>query len=429
MAACCAFASLPHALVLRVFASLPVHARLRCAEVCRAWRAAVDDDDSLWQRVDLSATGGVSPRLASDRLLAAAVAKAGARLRSLDVSGAYLLSRAALLAAVAAAAATLQELRLSREGEGLADTEQLPGLAQLCRAAPQLRALHAAVTCFPGQTHALLRCERPYGPVRPWLLHHTTPGRATEEETAQLAQDVAAAHESLTALALTNARLHSPAALDAVVDAALARRLTALEFVNCGLRPAAAPSLARLLGGGALRTLRIQGEREEPLLDAPAARLLGDALRDSRLASLTLADVGLWDTPRAALALLQALVGHPTLRALALGNNLVAPAHRAAAGAALAALLTARGSGLDALAVAGCGLGDAGLGPLFDALAADCCRLRSLDCVANGLSATCARAHLLPAVRANRSLRALSVELQGDTHVHRSLQLVRRRST
>jgi hypothetical protein len=53
------FSSLPHSLVVRVLAALPADARLRCAEVCRAWRAAVSDR-SLWLRVDLSRQGGVT---------------------------------------------------------------------------------------------------------------------------------------------------------------------------------------------------------------------------------------------------------------------------------------------------------------------------------------------------------------------------------
>jgi hypothetical protein len=51
-------AALPHALLLEILSRLPVDCRLRCAEVCRSWRAAADDH-TLWRRLDLSpATGG-----------------------------------------------------------------------------------------------------------------------------------------------------------------------------------------------------------------------------------------------------------------------------------------------------------------------------------------------------------------------------------
>jgi hypothetical protein len=53
------FAALPHALALALFALLPVDQRMRCAEVCRGWRAVLSDA-SLWLRVDLSPAGGVA---------------------------------------------------------------------------------------------------------------------------------------------------------------------------------------------------------------------------------------------------------------------------------------------------------------------------------------------------------------------------------
>jgi hypothetical protein len=89
-------------------------------------------------------------------------------------------------------------------------------------------------------------------------------------------------HTSVTGITLYNNNNNAPHiwnALDAVLDAALVLRLTGLSFSNCGLFPASAPALARLLGGGTLRGLWLW-ERDGLLLDAPAAALLlGDALR------------------------------------------------------------------------------------------------------------------------------------------------------
>ena len=89
-------------------------------------------------------------------------------------------------------------------------------------------------------------------------------------------------------------------------------------------------------------------------------------------------------------------------------SNPVADAHRAVAGAALAALVAADPPSFQALHVDGCSLGDEGLGPLFDALPSNT-RLRTLLCRATGLTAQCARDRLLPAVRANSGLRELGV--------------------
>jgi hypothetical protein len=53
------FSSLPHALAVLVFARLPVDARARCAAVCRGWAATLADV-SLWTRLDLSDSSGVT---------------------------------------------------------------------------------------------------------------------------------------------------------------------------------------------------------------------------------------------------------------------------------------------------------------------------------------------------------------------------------
>jgi hypothetical protein len=57
------FASLPHAFLRALFLLLPPDARLHCACVCRAWRAAASER-ALWHSLDLSpATGGLSSPL------------------------------------------------------------------------------------------------------------------------------------------------------------------------------------------------------------------------------------------------------------------------------------------------------------------------------------------------------------------------------
>jgi hypothetical protein len=106
-----------------------------------------------------------------------------------------------------------------------------------------------------------------------------------------------------------------------------------------------------------------------------------------------------------AASLLRALARHPGLEALTLEGDL----HRAgeALGGALGALLAADAPSLTSLRVAGCALGDAGMAPLVAALPANT-HLRALQCNGSALSAAFARDALLPAVRANASLRELS---------------------
>jgi hypothetical protein len=200
-----------------------------------------------------------------------------------------------------------------------------------------------------------------------------------------------------------------PAALNAVVDAALQLRLTYLELNDCRLTPATAPALARVLGGSVLRTLVVQGALAQ-LLDEPAALLLGNVLRaNTTLTSATFIFIHLFDRPASAAALLGALTGHPTLRNIDISfnrlYNTAAPV-AAAAGAALAALVAANAPALHELHMRCCELGDVGMGPLADALPLNT-HLRRLDCRFSLVSEPFKRDRLLPVVRANAWLQAL----------------------
>jgi hypothetical protein len=210
-----------------------------------------------------------------------------------------------------------------------------------------------------------------------------------------------------------------PGALDAVVDAALIRRLSAVTFTNlahCRLSPTSTPALARLLGGSALTELRIWNDGQQ-LLDAPAAALLADALRaSSTLKTLTLGCVSLGIDAAVTTAVLGALVGHPSLRKLDI-HDVTMGVHHAAV-AALGALVAANAPALHGLDVSYCLLDDAGLGPLVDALPANT-HLRTLDVQLNLISEVFARERLLPAVRANSGLRTL---LAGDGNAAREAE-------
>jgi hypothetical protein len=169
-------------------------------------------------------------------------------------------------------------------------------------------------------------------------------------------------------------------------------------------------ALVHLLGGGALTSLCIT-LGTVLLWDVRHAALLGGALRahSSTLTKLELNNISLWHDVAAATTLLASFIAHPCLRELDLQGNPVGAAHEASAGVALAALVAANAPALQMLNVSGWQLGDVGLRPLFDALPHNS-HLRILNCMGNNMSSEAlARDVLLPAVRANTSLKHLWV--------------------
>jgi hypothetical protein len=86
----------------------------------------------------------------------------------------------------------------------------------------------------------------------------------------------------------------------------------------------------------------------------------------------------------------------------------VRAADRARAGASLGALVAANAPALNTLNVSHCALGDEGLGPLVDALAANT-HLRVLHCADNDMSDEFALQRLRPALLANTSLRKMTL--------------------
>jgi hypothetical protein len=404
------FASLPPVLQHAILRRLPVDARARCACVCRGWRTPLTDV-SLWTRLDLSPSSGVRVPLFAKVLRGASGLARGA-LTALDVSGCGDIPHSVLLDVVTANAGALTELRVCSGA-----LRELPynRAEALLRAVPRLRVLHADVQCDAGQEATrLLRNEPPFGPLRVRHLYALYAQLAPAEREAAMTELAAgiAVHDSLSSLWLQGAPLDALAGLDAVVDAVLLRRMHTLELIYCSLSPASAPALARLLGGSALAELRIK-DGGRPLLDAPGAALLADALRANRtLTTLTLSNVGFWRDVAAATLLLGALTGHPSLRKLNVCFNGV-DVDAAVAGAALSALVTANAPALRELDVADCQLGDVGLGPLVDALPVNT-HLRTLKLSGNDKSEAFVRERLLPALRANSGLRKLSVGWSHD---------------
>jgi hypothetical protein len=319
-----------------------------------------------------------------------------------------------IYAVAAENAGALVELRLAVAP--LARLSNAVHLEQVLRAAPLLRVLDANLACsVAAEACRLLRNEAPFGPLRAHCLFMA--GLADAAAVRSVAEG-ALSHAWLTGLFAMLAPLNEPATLDAVVDMALHRRLTLLILHQCGLSPASAPALARLVAGGSLETLLVHGEPSH-LLDEPAAVLLGNALRaNTSLTSVTFKFVGLFADAAAVTALLGALTAHPTVQKLDLSYNFndaeePTPAALAAAVAALGALVAANAPALRELRLDGCDLTDAGLGPLVDALPANT-HLRVLDCRHNFLSEPFKHERLLPAVRANAWLEAMIEESEEE---------------
>jgi hypothetical protein len=360
-------AALPRDLVGRhIFGRLPVDLRLRCREVCSAWRDTLSDV-SNWQRLDLSDASGGLTWPASDALLRAAVARAGGQLQALNVFGcSQELTHAEVLAAVTANAAALRELCVFRVWEDRDGREDLQPLEELLRAAPHLQICNAHVGCDLKEARAVLRNEPPFGALRAHELHvfclhcrghadevlqeGSEPAMRAEEALLSLAADVRH-HAPLRELHVSLAWLAEASALDALVDAALAMRLSAFSIdEDCRVRPNCATALVRLLAGGAsssltsLHVVRPDFGPDTWLLDEPSVTLLCNALQaNSTLnsTSLTLSGVVFWHDVEAGAEMIGVLTAHPSLRSLSLIGNHAHDDDAEAAGNALGALLAA----------------------------------------------------------------------------------------
>jgi hypothetical protein len=398
---------LPLALLQSVLARLPVDARARACVVCRAWNAALAER-SLWTRLDLSLASGVAVSV-TEAVLRAAAARAGGQLEALDLPDCNFIGFEAVLAVVTACGVTLRELRRHNPSRNADErsTVSSEAVEALLRAAPQLCVLAVGVWCQTTADAArLLRGEPLFAPLRVHALTVQELEDEVSDEAAVLALAAAVTgHVWLTELTLKKVPLDTAAVLDAVVDAALARRLCAVNIWKCHMSPASAPALARLLGGGLSQLSIID---LHPHLDVPAALVLSNALRASTtLTSFQLALVDLWHDLSAAVVLMSALTGHQSLRELGVSFNAAdTPAMETVAGATLGALVAVNAPALHKLDISHCLLGDVGTDLLADALPHNT-HLRTLMCDGNAITDAFARDRLLPALQANASLRAL----------------------
>jgi hypothetical protein len=426
-----ALAPLPMPLVHRIFLLLPVDERARAACICKGWRAVLAEP-ALWTQLDLLALFERNkerfkrePERAG-ALLRGAARRAQGQVQRLVVSWPLDAATPVLLEVLAANAGSLRELKLPGIFAFVWPCEDrlLSIVEPLFAAAPRLEFVDTDVTATWQDAQRLLRVEGPLSRVRLRRLFasftkHSVDGEMAEpfgglERIQLIAAALADAtlQPTLSAMCIGLADLQQPGVIDALADAVLARRLRSLEFQAC--TPPAPASLARLLAGGVLTCLTFRGVApgvSTPLFDPAGATLVAAALRaNTTLTSLVVSDAGLFSDTEAAQTLLAALVGHRSICSLELTYD-DSTEEPEALGAALGAIVAADAPALVTLDVSGCGLGLEGLALLVGALPQNR-HLRTLVLSFNGISATFVRDHLLPAVRANTSLRQL--ECQGQ---------------
>jgi len=170
------------------------------------------------------------------------------------------------------------------------------------------------------------------------------------------------------------------------------------------------PAISRLLSTGSLTALDVKNLRRGGLFeDQNTLPAFCESLRAARLSTLSLDTCSLFNPLWSGLSILSSCTAHSSLKELDLsGNVLESDEDRTVAGILLAQILSATPA-LQTLSVSFCSLYDAGMRPLFAAVARST-TLRQLVCYVSGVSTECARDCILPAVQANTSLRRLVLD-------------------
>jgi hypothetical protein len=382
------FDALPEPAQRSVMLALPVDARARAACVCRSWRALLADV-SFWQVLHLTPAGGVAAERVTENLARGAVARAAGHLRSIGwnvVPGREM--KELLVALVQSDGAELQEVSTNI-------ILSVADLQAVLAAAPRLQVLN---TCIGGGCTELLpvlRNDPPYGALRASSLSVSF-GHVADDDVLALASAVAA-HQPVRKLTLSN--LDFTRGLNALVDAA-AERLTRCRFIHCRLDGESVSALARVMERGLLTELAVAGCGGFP--EAQEESALCAALRQCH--TLTNLQLHLAPWNRTVLELLDAAAALPALAVLDMSFSRFQD--KAAAGRAFGALLSANLPSLRTLNVDECELGDEGLAPLLDGLAANT-HLRELECLENETSEEFERNRLAPALDALRARRQL----------------------
>lgn len=412
---------LPDVLSLDVFSRLSVLDKLRLAAVSPGWRAALRSP-AVWSRVDLSTRTTPSLPHVTAAFLAAVCARAGRALTSLDLSGRLEEAGGPLSCeGVCDALASGGCDRLSLLRAFCADEDDLPTLpegevASLASRLPARAVLEADVGCTSATAGPLLRGKHPFAALR--LRRLFVDGGVAEADAAAPAAAFSPAafvsdmeaHPSLCQLVLDSVPgLRPPTGLGALVGATLGDvpAISTLSLVHSRLCPASTPQLTRLITAAPHLTRLDVINVDDALLNEHNSLPFAAALAaNSRLTSLTLLQVCLWDEPGLGLPVLTALTAHPSITRLDLRRNHATAATCTAIGAALGSILAA--DTLRSLDVSWCSLRDGGLRGLAAPLPR-LASLRALRCFGNGCSPAFAP-ELRALVEANASLSALAAD-------------------
>jgi len=271
------------------------------------------------------------------------------------------------------------------------------------------------VYCSAAEALPLLQCEAPCALVH--VVKLEAGGFDNNEQTVlDLAVALPAHRGKIKVLLVFFAPLQNVAVAGALMRSVAEASVSDVYFGGCDLAPASLPSLTRLLQAGCLERLGISNYGCALFEESPGITAFCHALRSSTLQALTLHSCELWRDPAAAGELMAALVGQQTLQELSLSDRVDGTDDaRRAVGEQLAPLIT-HSSALQKLDLSRNRLGEAGLGPIFEALPHSS-TLKELLCSVidgGGISSEFVRDVILPAVRANTSLRTLDFHVDED---------------
>jgi hypothetical protein len=427
-------AGLPPALMRNVLLRLPLDSRARCACVCRSWRIAVDDPE-LWTRLDFQCEDDDwylyrHRERFSHAALRVVAARAHGRLETLEVSRNCLIYGwlPALRDVVAANAVSFQQLHLCRdwtdEDDEVKDAQvregDLPVLEEMLRTAPAMQLRAGVLECGHHVGQRLLLGRPPWDRLRVQQLnlHWKDTDNIAERDAVLVTVLPSLGHLEICGSDRENLGPwgdfvpFQQQEMDVIADAVLARGVTKLTLHACVPTPSAAPALARLLSSDTMTELTldirdtyyfdVSGVR---MLTRASAELLASALRaNSTLQHLALRKMLLFDDADAAVALLRGLVGHASLRRLDLSCNTTDHADAATIGAALGEIVGANAPALHELSLDDCHLRARALGPLMAALVRNT-NLRVLSLAEHDMSLVFVNQHVVPALRANTTLR------------------------
>lgn len=349
------FNALPPQLLTQILMAVPVDTRARCAAVCRGWRELLADP-AFWRVLDLSLEGGIPDRLLTLALVFGVSWLAAGQLRVL-IAPTFeedVMNQACyhIMNSNRTALRTVQtNWDLSAEDfEELLPRDGMPALELL------------TLNGLTGDGEELLRMLR-HG----WL--QATRFSLEDDEGPSVATALElggalAVHPLLQHLDLGSVGSEDPAVVNALLDAACARRIPRLTIHHTvELRAANVPAMERLLRCNCLETLWLDAEydlEDEASAEVTATRI-GAALQHCRsltYLSLSLHSWRLLSSEPVWHALTTLL---DTLESLDLSGNLAEPEERVAAGRALGALVASNPPRLTELNVEDMNLGDEGV--------------------------------------------------------------------